>query len=172
PLSSSTGSTDGACDSLTRMRPSISWSGSRRAMWTCIALARRWSPGRSALHERSTSTTLTGTRWRSSRQPPRDRGSRMAVGLAHGPGAGLAQLASLEAEGGPLAGQVPVPSLVDRVEVLDVRRAAAGRITFTLRSHLPWTMRTMQRYDASSYPQAGARGQALGRVLGLLGLAA
>jgi modulator of FtsH protease len=30
----------------------------------------------------------------------------------------------------------------------------------------------MQRFDAYSYPQAGARGQALGRVLGLLGLAA
>jgi modulator of FtsH protease len=30
----------------------------------------------------------------------------------------------------------------------------------------------MQRFDAYSYPQAGARGQALGRVLGLLGVAA
>jgi modulator of FtsH protease len=30
----------------------------------------------------------------------------------------------------------------------------------------------MQRFDAYSYPQTGARGQALGRVLGLLGLAA
>ena len=30
----------------------------------------------------------------------------------------------------------------------------------------------MQRYDAYSYPQAGARGQALGKVLGLLGVAA
>ena len=30
----------------------------------------------------------------------------------------------------------------------------------------------MQRYDAYSYPQAAARGQALGKVLGLLGVAA
>jgi modulator of FtsH protease len=30
----------------------------------------------------------------------------------------------------------------------------------------------MQRFDAYSYPQTGARGQALGRVLGLLGVAA
>src|SRR5262249_22732307 len=32
--------------------------------------------------------------------------------------------------------------------------------------------RAMQPYDAYSYPQAGARGQALGKVLGLLGVAA
>jgi modulator of FtsH protease len=33
-------------------------------------------------------------------------------------------------------------------------------------------MGLMQRYDAYSYPQVGARGQALGKVLGLLGVAA
>src|SRR5215831_6260797 len=73
---------------------------------------------------------------------------------------------------GSTAGTPGGPSAMTVTSCLSAAPPAAAGRQFTVSSRSGPTIVVMQPYDAYSYPQAAARGQALGKVLGLLGVAA